>query len=221
MNQNIHFYFDYISHNAWIAWSQIYSLAEKYQCSVTPVPVLFAGLLKAYGQLGPAEVPPKLSWMLRNTLRKAAQLEIPLNPPASHPFNPLLALRVSTLPLGPDTRRQLIDRLFRAVWADTLDVSDPAVVSRVANASGLDGRKVLSEASTPANKDRLRQHTEAALTAGVFGVPTMRVREELFWGYDDFPYLELFLAGRDPLPPDLSRWSGVKPSASRRRQSGT
>jgi hypothetical protein len=35
----------------------------------------------------------------------------------------------------------------------------------------------------------------------VFGVPSMEVGDELFWGYDDFPYLELFLAGKDPIDP--------------------
>ena len=84
MSREIRFYFDYISHNAWIAWTQIHSLAERYDCTVIPVPVLFAGLLKAHGQLGPAEVPPKVRWMLNNTLRKAALLDIPLKPPASY-----------------------------------------------------------------------------------------------------------------------------------------
>ena len=90
----IRFYFDYISSNAYLAWTQLFALAEKYGAEVEPVPVLFAGLLKAHGQLGPAEVPAKALWMARNNLRKAARLALPLNPPAFHPFNPLLALRV-------------------------------------------------------------------------------------------------------------------------------
>jgi hypothetical protein len=38
----------------------------------------------------------------------------------------------------------------------------------------------------------------------VFGVPSMEVGDELFWGYDDFPFLELFLAGKDPI--DAAEW---------------
>ena len=33
-------------------------------------------------------------------------------------------------------------------------------------------------------KDRLRANTDAALAAGVFGVPTLAVEGELFWGND-------------------------------------
>jgi 2-hydroxychromene-2-carboxylate isomerase len=218
MNRSIRFYLDYISHNAWIAWTQIHALAGKYQCSVTPVPVLFAGLLQAHGQLGPAEVPPKVRWMLRNTLRKAVQLNIPLNPPASHPFNPLLALRVSSLEMDAATRQQLVDSLFRATWAEGLDVTNPAVVARIAAESGLAGRDVLAEAAEPAAKDRVRKQTDEAIRLGVFGVPTMQVGDELFWGYDDFPYLELYLAGRDPLPRNFETiWSSVRSSAIRRK----
>lgn len=217
MSRDIRFYFDYVSHNAWIAWTQLHALAEQHACSVTPVPVLFAGLLQAHGQLGPAEVPPKVRWMLRNTLRKAAQLGIPLNPPASHPFNPLLALRVSSLEMDPATRQRIVDALFRAVWVDGLDVTKPDVVARMAAESGLPARDVLKEAAQPEVKDRLRQQTDEAIRLGVFGVPTMQVGDELFWGYDDFPYLELYLAGRDPLPRDVvARWARVQASATRR-----
>src|SRR5216683_183732 len=101
----IHFYFDYISSNAYLAWNQLPRLADKYGFAINPVPVLFAGLLEAHGQLGPAEVPPKSLWMSKNNLRKAALLGVSLNPPAFHPFNPLLALRVSSPPLATTDRQ--------------------------------------------------------------------------------------------------------------------
>jgi hypothetical protein len=45
----------------------------------------------------------------------------------------------------------------------------------------------------------------------------MTVGDELFWGYDDFAFLERHLAGEDPLTPDaLSRYAGQSsPSAMR------
>ena len=111
----IRFYFDYISPNAYLAWSQLPALAKRNGCVIDPVPVLFAGLLEANRQLGPAEVPAKMRWMWKNILRKAAVIGVPLNAPAFHPFNPLLALRVSSLGLDAKQRRALIDALFAAV----------------------------------------------------------------------------------------------------------
>lgn len=215
----IRFYFDYISSNAYLAWTQLFALAEKYGAEVEPVPVLFAGLLKAHGQLGPAEVPAKALWMARNNLRKAARLALPLNPPAFHPFNPLLALRVSSLPLDAATQRALVSALFSAVWVRALHVSEPAVVARVANEIGLAGDALVADAQQPEAKARVRRQTDDAIGRGVFGVPTMEVAGEAFWGYDDFGHLELCLAGNDPLDPsEWQKWfAPIRPSAVRPR----
>ena len=205
-SRTIRFYFDFISPNAYLAWTQLPALAEGYRFTVEPVPVLFAGLLKAHGQLGPAEIPAKARWMARNNVRKAALLRVPLNPPAYHPFNPLFALRVSSLPLGPAERSRLIGALFQAVWVRGLHVGDAATVATVADEIGLRGAALVAEADRSETKDRLRAQTDDAISRGVFGVPTMEVQDELFWGYDDFPLLELFLADKDPL--DARAWEG-------------
>ena len=89
----------------------------------------------------------------------------------------------------------------RAVWARSLHVSEPAVVTQVADEIGLPGAELVAQAHAPEVKAQLRRQTEAAAARGVFGVPTVEVGDELFWGYDDFPYLEMFLAGKDPVDP--------------------
>ncbi len=213
----IRFHFDYISSNAYLAWAQIHDLAARHGRALEPVPVLFAGLLEAHGQLGPAEVAPKALWMVKNNLRKAAVLGVPLHPPAHHPWNPLLSLRVSSLPMPEETRHRLIDGLFRAAWVNGLHISEPDVVARIANDAGLEGRTAVDAAQQPEAKERLRRQTEDAVAEGVFGVPTMIVDGELFWGYDDFPWFERFLAGTDALGPEmLQEWMNpVTPSAVR------
>jgi 2-hydroxychromene-2-carboxylate isomerase len=218
-SRTIRFSFDYISSNAYLAWIQLPKLADKYGFEVEPVPVLFAGLLGAHGQLGPAEVLPKALWMGKNNLRKAARLGVPLNPPRFHPFNPLLALRMSSLALAPAARRTLISALFDAVWVRGLHVSEPPVVERLADEIGLAGVTLVAEAQSPETKERLRHQTDDAVARGVFGVPSMEVGDELFWGYDDFPHLELFLAGKDPLDPTAwQKWVGPsRASAVRKR----
>jgi 2-hydroxychromene-2-carboxylate isomerase len=212
----VRFFFDYISPNAYIAWKRIHAVVERHDHALEPVPVLFAGLLRANRLLGPAEVPDKRRWMFKDVLRKAHVLGLPLRPPAAHPFNPLLALRVTSLPLSPDLRRRLIDTLFAAVWERGLDVSRPATVVALVGSLGLDGARAVANAGTPGTKDRLRRATEAALREGVFGVPTMIVGQELFWGFDDFKHLELVLAGDDPIEPEeLKAWDEIRPSAWR------
>lgn len=215
----VRFLFDYISPNAYLAWTQLPALAARYGCDVEPVPVLFAGLLAAHGQLGPAEVPAKLRWMARNNLRKAALLGVPLNPPAFHPFNPLLALRVSSLPLDAAEQRALVGALFDAVWVRGLHVADRDVVVRVADDAGLPGAALVAAAEGGEAKARLRAQTDAAIARGVFGVPTMEVGDDLFWGYDDFPQLELVLAGKDPVDAEAwQQWSAPPRASAQRRR---
>ena len=153
-------------------------------------------------------------------LRKAQALNLPLAPPHSHPFNPLAPMRASCCALGDVQRLQLIDRLFRATWAEGAPVSEAAMVARLAGECALDGVALIAESQTESVKARLRNNTDEALAAGVFGVPTMLVRGELFWGFDDLEYLEQFLSGRDSLAAERSAyqaWFQIKPSANRLR----
>lgn len=218
--ETLRFFFDVISHNAYIAWTQLPDLERRFGVRVDPVPVLFAGLLGHHGQLGPAEVWPKARWMGRNVMRKAKLLGVELSPPVHHPFNPLLALRASSLPLDDDVRRRLIDGLFRAVWVERRHVSEPEVVAEVARRAGLDGDETVRLCASDETKARLRRQTDEAIALDVFGVPSMIFRDEVFFGYDDFPYLELVLAGEDPLDAEtLAAWAsaGITPSAQRQR----
>jgi 2-hydroxychromene-2-carboxylate isomerase len=230
----LYFFFDYISHNAYLAWHQAPAIAARHSLTLTPVPVLFGAMLSHYRQVGPAELPAKSSWMLRNVLRKARMHGIPIAPPASHPFNPLLPLRVSCAVADEAARLNLVRRLFRATWAEGKAVNEPATLHRLLAEQDLPADALLAAAAAEPAKQQLRENTEQALAQGIFGVPTMAVRGppvagreeggpgalELFWGFDDLEYLEMFLSGRDVLSAgrsELAPWADVRPSAERRR----
>ena len=217
MQPEVHFYFDYISHNAYLAWTQLPRLVDRYAVRVRLLPVLFAGLLNHHGQKGPAEIRAKVHWMTKDVLRKASRLGIPLQPPASHPFNPLTALRLTLLPMDESLRWRLVDALFKATWAESRDISRPEVVAAVATEIGLDGAALLAQAQQPEAKQMLQDYTQQAIERGVFGVPTMIVSDELFWGFDDLLHLELFLDGQDSFDAqEFSAWLDVKASSRRR-----
>jgi 2-hydroxychromene-2-carboxylate isomerase len=216
----LYFFLDYISHNAYLAWHEAPALAAKHGLQLTPVPVLFGAMLSHYQQVGPAEMPAKSRWMLWNVLRKARRHGIPIAPPATHPFNPLVPLRVTCADLDDAQRLRLVDRLFRATWAESRPVAEPATVREMLAELGLPADALLAAAQTDPVKQRLRQNTDDALARGVFGVPTLLARGELFWGFDDLEYLDMFLSGRDPLPADRAEyrpWLAVRPSVERRR----
>jgi len=216
MTDVLRFHFDVISPYAYLAWTQIHAVAERGGVTVEPVPVLFASLLEAHGTRGPAEVPAKRAYLIRDVARIAHRFGVPIVPPPAHPFNPLLALRLASLPLPGEQRRRLIDGLFTAAWADGTGVTDRDAVLRIAARAGLPA-DALARAEDPETKARLRQQCDRAIAEGIFGVPTSTVRGQMFFGCDSFPHLEDFLAGGDVVPPDLvARWADLPAGASRR-----
>lgn len=214
---SVPFYFDFISPYAFIAWTQVHAIAERNGFTVEPVPVLFAALLDAHGTKGPAEIPAKRTYTFRDAYRKAHRLGLPpLQPPPSHPFNPLLALRVASLPLDPAERRRLIDALYEATWVLGTGVETAEAVAAAATRARFDGAALVKAAQEPEAKQALRAATERAVARGVFGVPTVEVDGEIFWGTDGLEHVETALRGADPVPRDLS-WAERPASATRRR----
>jgi 2-hydroxychromene-2-carboxylate isomerase len=201
--------YDVISPFSYLSFPRISALSVNI--TVEPKPVLFAGLLDHYGQLGPAEIVPKRRFTYRFALWRARQLGLPMRFPPAHPFNPLAALRL-ILAAGNDLRAAGV--VLDAVFRDGRDVSAPEVLADLAGQLAVaDPQAALSD---PAIKARLRQNTEWAIARGIFGVPTLLVGAEIFWGQDGLDmgldYLahpEAFadpaMRGADTLPVGVSR----------------
>ena len=145
------------------------------------VPVLLAPLLGHFGQKGPAEIPSKRAFTYRFVLWRARTLGLPMRFPPVHPFNPLAALRL-IVAAGSD--RRAVGAVLDAVFRDGRDLTDAAVIADLARTLGVaEPERAVSD---PAVKQRLRENTDWAIARGVFGVPTLVIGEELFWGHDAF-----------------------------------
>jgi 2-hydroxychromene-2-carboxylate isomerase len=192
--RRLDFYFDPVSPYVWLAMRSLDRL-EAAAIEVRFVPVLFAGLLKAHGNLGPAEVPAKRSYIFRDVMREAARRGLPFAGPPGHPFNPLAALRMCTALEDDGDRRRLALALVAACWEDGADISDADVLRRLADGAGFDGDALLARAATPEVMGALAAATDAAIAAGIFGVPTYRLDGELFWGSDRIEALSWRLDG--------------------------
>ena len=178
-------YFDVISPFAALAVPDIEELCDRHE--VTFRPVLFAGLLKAFGHLGPAEIPAKRTQTYRIAQWIADERGIPFRTPPAHPFNPLALLRLLSV-------RELsvadVAVAFWLVWGEGRNPESPETAAALADALGVP----LEAANGPQVKDRLRSNTEAAVAAGVYGVPTLAIGDELFWGLDAMPMARAYLA---------------------------
>ncbi len=184
-------YLDFISPYAHLAFEQLPLALEGLSYEVAYRPVLFGAILKHHGQLGPAEIAPKRDWTYRQVLWLAHRHGIELAMPATHPFNPLGLLRLA-LACGEDGRinRYVAETVLRHVWHGGADAADPQRLADLARA--------LQPARDPASeavKAQLKANTDAAMAAGVFGVPAFVVDDKLFWGFDSLPMLRAWLEG--------------------------
>ncbi len=182
----ITFWFDPISPYAHLAFERLPQALEGCSYVVDYRPVLFAGLLKQWGQLGPAEIGPKRDWTYRQVVWLAHRHGIDLQLPAVHPFNPLPLLRLLVAcGRGGLANRHQCEAVLRHVWTGGAEVDEPRRLA------GLEAR--LQPARDPrsdAVKQELRANTDAAIARGIFGVPTLEVLRtdavapRLFWGFD-------------------------------------
>ena len=180
----IDWYFDFISPFAYLQWQRL--RREAPSLLIHPNPVLFAGLLKHWDNKGPVEIPPKRGWTYAHCLWIAHQYEIPMRLPSKHPFNPLPLLRLS---LALNNSAEVVDRLFRFVWQEGHLPDDTEHWHSL-----LDELRMSDDILHSADiKARLIAHGEAAIAAGVFGVPTAVVNGQCFWGVDATDMLIAFL----------------------------
>lgn len=168
-------YFDIVSPFAYLQWQKLRPLLATHD--IRPVPILFAAVLAAIGNRGPAEIPAKRVFTYQYVTWRAQRDGIALAFPPAHPFNPIAALRTA---VAADADADVIDALFAHIWGQGLAGDNVEALAPVLAAARLSP----AEVGAPAVKARLRTDTDAAIAAGVFGVPTLRIGDALFWGED-------------------------------------
>jgi 2-hydroxychromene-2-carboxylate isomerase len=210
------FYFDPVSPYAWLAANALARI-EAAGAQIVFQPVLFAALLNAHGNIGPAEVPAKRAYIFRDVMREAARAGLTFRGPPGHPFNPLQALRMCLALTRQDERRRFALAVMNACWERGEDVSDTAVLLRIAASCGLSGPALQGATQQPAIKMQLAAETEKAIADGVFGVPTFRVGDELFWGGDRIDALIRHLQGNRIDEHALADFLAKPPLAERKR----
>lgn len=206
--RKVNWYFDFISPYAYFGLLELERLGRDVRVDYRPV--LFAGLLNHWGQRGPAEIPGKRTWTYRWCTWYAARRGIPFKLPQAHPFNPLGYLRLA---IAANCEPAAIRRIFERLWTTGGDPADPRVLEDLAASLGIAGER-LADAQV---KESLRTNTDAAIADGVFGVPTLVIDGEAFWGADATDFALAYLQDRSVLDNDeMKRVSALPVGASRK-----
>jgi 2-hydroxychromene-2-carboxylate isomerase len=177
------FFFDVGSPYAYLAAERLERLFPQ---PVRWQPVLLGGLFKLTG---------RSSWALGDDRRRhagMAELERrarryglpPIHWPDPWPGNYLTAMRAVTAAFAEHRGREFTSLAFRSAFQEGCDLSISAHVFDAGYRAGIDPAALERATEDPETKRRLRDATDAAHAAGVFGVPTIAIGKELFWGDD-------------------------------------
>jgi 2-hydroxychromene-2-carboxylate isomerase len=141
-------------------------------------------------------------WYEQDLADWAALLGLPLSRHPDYPLRPARALRAALrIAAEPETQEHIeafVQRVTRGYWAEGANIEDYTVLAEFATEAGLDGARVIEGSQDRATKDALAANLEAAIGAGVFGVPTVALGGKLYFGNDRLELLELHLNGVAP-----------------------
>ena len=183
--KTLDWYFDFVSPYSYLQHEILHTLDAEIRYK----PILFAGLLNAWGNKGPVEIPEKRRFTYRNVLWVAGQHGIPLKFPPAHPFNPLKVLRLA---IALDNDPNAIAAIFHFIWQKGESIENEQSWKTLCAELKVDNAE--ARIADPRIKETLRKNGEDALGLGIFGVPTAVVDDELFWGFDATPMLKSYLA---------------------------
>jgi 2-hydroxychromene-2-carboxylate isomerase len=192
----LHVYWDFASPFAYLGATQVEAMALRTGATVVWHPILLGGLFRS---IGAPEVPlatfseAKQRYILKDLHRWAEFWRVPFRFPTRFPTQSLRALRVY-FALPEDRRADYRDAVFRACWADDRDITDDVVLADCVGDEST-ARDAFARAGSDEVKALLRASTDDAVTHGVFGVPSFRVGDQLFWGQDRLELVEDALLG--------------------------
>ena len=179
----ITFYFDLGSPFAYLAAERLHTLFPE---PVHWQPVLLGGLFRLTG---------RSSWALGDYQRRQAGMADierralayglpPMRWPDPWPADYLTAMRATTYAFSVGQGREFTMQAYRDAFQRGSELSVAGNVLESAARAGLDPQAFSAGTSGAETKQALRDATDAAYDRGVFGVPTVAIGDELFWGDD-------------------------------------
>jgi len=175
------FYFDLSSPTAYLAAERVLQVLPR-PAEWRPV---LARELPGGDPLGPFRCAQEAEVFRAEVARRAGELRLlPLRWPQPFPFDSALAMHVATYAKSIGRAVAFAQAAFRQAYAAGRSLEEVDNVLIAAAACELHPRALESAVKTAIVKDGLRAATDAAAEAGVFGVPAVRVGEEVFWGDD-------------------------------------
>jgi 2-hydroxychromene-2-carboxylate isomerase len=195
MKKQVDFIFDFASPNAYFSYKVLPQIVERSGATLNISPCLLGGIFKETGNQPPmvtfANVKGKMEYEMLESERFVTRhglTQFKFN--SSFPVNTLLLMRGALVAEGDGRLSEYVDAGLRSMWEDDKKMDDVEVFVSEMDASGFDGEDIVKRTQDAEIKSRLIANTNAAVSRGVFGIPTFFVGNEMFFGKDRLHQVE-------------------------------
>ncbi|MBV5265025.1 2-hydroxychromene-2-carboxylate isomerase [Pinisolibacter aquiterrae] len=197
MTKTLDFYFDFMSPFAYLAYQRLPALVREFGLELRLNVIDLPAAKKAAGNTGPrnVDIPAKIRYLKVDLERWAQRYAVPLVFPPSLDSARLNKGVFHALDRGAGPA--YVDAAWHAVWGTGADMNDPALFERIAESLGWDEADLLSFVDSTEAEARYAAANRAAHERGVFGVPTMMVDDQMWWGNDRLEFMREYLTQRE------------------------
>ncbi|XP_068998629.1 glutathione S-transferase kappa 1-like [Embiotoca jacksoni] len=218
----IELFYDVVSPYSWLGFEVMCRYRNVWNIELQLRPAFLGGIMQGSGNKPPGVVPNKFMYMTNDLHRLAEYFDVPLQLP-SDPFEAMFkkgslsAMRfvaaVQEREKGGDKQVEQVSReLWRRIWSEDKDITEPASLSEAAIKAGLSESEIkeaLQLSTSKAIKDKLKLGTQDALNYGAFGFPMVvchiNGKPEMFFGSDRFELIAHCMG---------EKWLGPQPDKS-------
>ena len=189
MNNQIDFYFDFISPYAFLAHKRIRKIEKQMNIKINYKPILLGGLHNLSGITAPAFINSKAKYMIKDCKLWAEKYGISFRFNNYFPINTLNLMRCVLIAEKKKFSSVFINKIFDSIWKDGLNLNDSIIIEKLLKNLDLNPKAFLVEATEAKNKDELKKRTNDAIKKGIFGAPSFIINNKMFWGQDRLEFV--------------------------------
>jgi len=193
----IDFYYDFISPFSYLGYQRLPELAARFGYRINHHVADLAKLKQLAGNTAPrmVDMPLKLRYSRVDQKRWADRYGVPITPPSGSHDSSWLN-RGTFYAADRNQAGDYVTAVWTRMRRDGRDLAEESTWREVAGDLGWKADDFVAFVRSEDSRARYQQATQQAYERGVFGVPTMMIGDEMWWGNDRLDFLEEFLKSR-------------------------
>jgi 2-hydroxychromene-2-carboxylate isomerase len=192
MTRQIEFYFDFGSPYSYLAETQLKKLATDTKATIVYMPINVLDLMKATGNTPTTiECKSKRRYAKSDLQRWVKKYGVGWEPNQNFrhiDLNFLLRGAIAAIKLGVGA--DFVSKVFSGLYAQVLDLGNVEILKDFLKKNELPADSIIELIAREDVFDELKARNKAAEDAGLFGTPTFRIGEELYFGNDRLLFVE-------------------------------